>query len=187
MTRYPEIVAAIDQIQEHTRWKATRYTALARHERVEDQDLTAFVRSNRDVAELTEMLRRSEYIASLFAEPRWMPPRPERRMPSVQTIVKYWDGRHPFEADPLDPRCFGCSRAAPEWSGSYFERAHLVDRCLGGLDHVGNLALLCSNCHRVMPSFDIDEGPQAIGWVVAGGVLQVVAEIAETWFDSRPT
>jgi len=66
--------------------------------------------------------------------------RPRRKTPSVKRIAEFWE----CETD----RCCKCR--------GFFkglERAHLVDRCYGGLDGVQNLALLCWECHGMMPSF----------------------------------
>lgn len=44
----------------------------------------------------------------------------------------------------------------------------VVDRMLGGLDHVGNLRPLCESCHRLQPSFGPEEVDQAVAWFSAG-------------------
>jgi len=44
--------------------------------------------------------------------------------------------------------CFTCGNLDD------LERAHLVDRCFGGLDHCANLIIICHACHRKMPSFE---------------------------------
>lgn len=98
-----------------------------------------------------------------------------RRMPTLLKIVAYWARRDTFEFDPDRPACFGCGSQAPEWSGSYFDRAHLVDRYLGGLDNEPNLVPLCFLCHRLQPIFA--SGDQAIEWVRSGGWRNRMTEI----------
>lgn len=91
-------------------------------------------------------------------------------MPSPRQIAKFWSMRDEFSVDPLTPECFGCRRAADDWRS--FDRAHLVDRQVGGLDHEGNLVMLCPRpCHSLMPVFDIDERETAICWVRDQGWL----------------
>lgn len=75
-----------------------------------------------------------------------------RRMPAAHKVAKYWADRGDvFQVDLDDPRCFGCCHPVNNWGR--LERAHLINHAEGGLDHEGNLALLCRDCHRVMPSF----------------------------------
>ena len=165
----PDIRAAIDALDEPAEWKAARRAALARvSSTFEEEFNSAALRL--PVDELLQMLRSAKQEAERLADPRWLSKRPGRRMPSVSTIAKYWAGRRPFEDVSLEePQCFGCRRRAAEWSSSYFDRAHLVDRFLGGLDHAGNLVPLCVACHRLMPLFEIDQGQVALDWVRAGG------------------
>jgi hypothetical protein len=115
--------------------------------------------------------------------PAWS--RPYRREPRLAVIVRYWHERgDPFPLDDDDlssPHCFGCCRLVParlydpadaqavRWdkSSACLDRAHLVDRCRGGLDGPQNLVPLCLRCHRVMPMFT--DGMAAISWVMLGG------------------
>ena len=107
------------------------------------------------------------------------PDRPGRRMPKLWTIASYWaqrddlplmSAKHGLER----PHCFGCSYLVPcdlsaplkeRWNGSspYLVRAHLADRCLGGLDAPQNIVPLCGPCHHYMPSFEYPDA--AIEWV----------------------
>lgn len=80
-------------------------------------------------------------------------PRPNRKQVAHHKIAAYW-AKHPgkwFPRAAEDPQCFKCGLKVQEWRG--LERAHIVDRCKNGLDHEGNLALLCSPCHYRMPTF----------------------------------
>jgi hypothetical protein len=110
--------------------------------------------------------------------PDWVPERPERRMPSLWTIAQYWEKCGTFDVQIVRPICFACTGHAPHeedltpgyrWNGAgaYLDRAHLVDRFLGGLDGPQNLVPLCKVCHDLMPMFRI--GADAIEWVLSGG------------------
>jgi hypothetical protein len=163
-----EVAEAIDAMDEPEGWRAARREELSRICRGMDYTFTV-ERRGLSVDELLEKLAFAERQVRHLTHPRWMPLRPGRRMPSVRTIAKYWAGRSPFhEVDVEQPQCFRCLRLAPEWGGSYFERAHLVDRFLGGLDHAANLVPLCGRCHRMQPIFEIDQGLDALAWVSAG-------------------
>jgi len=54
-------------------------------------------------------------------------------------------------------------------NASGLDRAHLADRCFGGLDGPQNLALLCRWCHCAMPV--CTTGEEGFGYVLAGGIL----------------
>lgn len=114
-----------------------------------------------------------------------LPRRPSRYyMASLWEIARYWSERVPaeFSFEPLPwPHCFACNQDVPcrgkdsipdRWNkaSAYLDRAHLVDRELGGLDGPQNLVPLCLECHRRMPSFrGHDEHPGPVGWVRRGG------------------
>jgi hypothetical protein len=66
--------------------------------------------------------------------------RPARRMPSIRTIAE-------FHEMP-DDECWRCGLREP------LERAHIVDRCAGGLDGPQNLSLICYPCHMDMPTIE---------------------------------
>lgn len=57
-----------------------------------------------------------------------------------------------------DDRCWRC------WTAGPLDRAHLIDRCMGGLDGAQNLALLCYQCHRRMPSFEPGQEREALAY-----------------------
>lgn len=107
----------------------------------------------------------SKYKAARFAvlHPLWMPKRPPRRMPPAHRVANYWAGQDPFTVDSDNPACFRCHLRVDEWSN--LQRAHLVDRFRGGLDHAANLAMLCYVCHAIMPLFDAHESAHALAWV----------------------
>lgn len=109
-----------------------------------------------------------------------LPARPPRRMPALWTLASYWAARFGLDGDALAvPFCFGCGTempadgATPErrWNraAGRLERAHLVDRFLGGLDGPQNVIPLCVLCHKLMPMFDIEQGDAALAWVTGGG------------------
>ena len=111
--------------------------------------------------------------------PGWIPKRGSRRMPKPWKIAIYWHQRgHPVAGIITLPYCYRCGYVfrfvpalSPEgrWNAAELERAHLVDRIRGGLDGPQNLMPLCHRCHKIMPSFDPGEGPDAMAWVMRGG------------------
>lgn len=101
-------------------------------------------------------------------------------MPPLWAVVIYWlqEREAPLGGDGRIPHCFRCLRVSGydpmdgfdgRWNNSGLERAHLVDRALGGLDGAQNLMPLCWPCHKVMPSFGPGEGPDAIAWIRRDG------------------
>lgn len=88
--------------------------------------------------------------------------RPPRRMRPASAVADYHleQGTTP---DGAWPACFACHEGADRWSD--LERAHLVDRCSGGLDGPQNLVMLCSGCHGRMPSFYPGDEAAAWAWV----------------------
>lgn len=118
----------------------------------------AYVERNRRLErDIADLIRWGEM-------PNWVTQR-RRRMPSADSVADYWQLRHPFFAADT-PMCFRCNVPATAWGS--LERAHLVNHGYGGLDHAGNIAMLCAACHRIMPNFDIDEWDLAAIWVVRG-------------------
>ena len=126
-----------------------------------------------------------------------------RRHPSAWAIAEYWlsDTDTPF-CTPGDfyitgdlyriqlPHCFRCGKWLPAdngihekelWnrSGSWLQKAHLVDRALGGSDDTDNMVMLCAECHSVMPSFDYGERQAAIEWVLREDEDSHLASIRE--------
>jgi hypothetical protein len=90
--------------------------------------------------------------------------RPARKMPSALNVAKYHGAVDPDRLrDGHGPACMGCSTGADEWS--QLERAHLIDRCFGGLDGPQNIVMLCRKCHRSMPSFEPGREDAAWSWV----------------------
>lgn len=90
--------------------------------------------------------------------------RPARRMPSLKKIAKHLGISDSF------PHCFRC-RATSESStwGEWvpetgLERAHVIDRCRGGLDNAANLRPLCHQCHALQPSFGAGQEVEALRW-----------------------
>ena len=97
--------------------------------------------------------------------------RPDRRMPSMGRIVRYHGMDH--EA----PRCFKCRREYREWR--LLDRAHVIDRFCGGLDHEANLRPLCASCHRLQPIFRPGEEEQALAWFAdpVSPLAQIISRI----------
>lgn len=178
----PAHILAVLQIEEPLEWRRARLDRLAgvsgrlRHQMVYGP-----------LAGMHEALHYANSATAATLDPRWMPARPPRKMPSLASIVRHWMECDTFPSVRFDePHCFGCWREAPTWTGRYFDRAHLVDRQVGGLDHVGNMVPLCLLCHRVMPMFEIDEGDKAIAWVLNGGRDGVIMEIVQSMMESSP-
>lgn len=106
--------------------------------------------------------------------------RGKRRMPSVQAIHEYWCLERPDDAwqwfgqgDVGEPSCYACGywhelgrlpKEAEEWTWKGWQRAHVIDRCRGGLDGVQNLTLLCRECHRIMQSYGPGDEEAALAW-----------------------
>jgi hypothetical protein len=169
--------------------------------RLPDDQIGEFVRRYTD-EQMVPALRRLKAERERVLSPSWhpLPPRrPRRQMPSLWAIASYW---HVREGNPLlldaeaveFPYCFACSAMAPgidedrpvriRWNaaGRWLDRAHLVDRVFAGLDGPQNIVPLCYPCHKVMPSFRVEQGAEAIRWVIDGGrfatVRAVAAEVA---------
>ena len=94
--------------------------------------------------------------------------RPNRKMPPVDKIIKYWLERgNPFGIDVNGPACFRyrCPSRVSSWLN--LQRSHLVSRHLNGLDNESNLVMLCDYCNqRAMPDFGVDEYESAVLWVL---------------------
>lgn len=74
-------------------------------------------------------------------------PRLREEMPSVHGLLREWRQMGDPKKEPWDT-CWSCAD-----DDRKIERAHLHARCYAGLDHVGNLVLLCDLCHRQQPDF----------------------------------
>lgn len=77
-------------------------------------------------------------VAIYFATMRLLP-RKARSMPRVEKIAEFW-------GLPADT-CWRCGFEGRK----HIHRAHLIDRFLGGLDVIHNLALLCNHCNLASP------------------------------------
>ncbi len=165
-------------------WKACRWALNSGRKHYQQPDRDGRVRYGFREASTAE-LKLIEYKAELAKSPEWLATRPGRRlMPSLQTVAEYWlqrDGS-PFDDDPVGigkPHCIRCGFMhrwvikrgvywpTPAWdsASAWLDRAHLVDRDLGGLDGPQNVVPLCLGCHKIMPSFGSEEGPEALWWV----------------------
>lgn len=84
-----------------------------------------------------------------------------RRMPSIRAIADHHGLGEP-------PSCFHCGIAMPwtTWAraGTFLDRAHVIDRCFGGSDHVENLRPLCHECHSQQPAFRLGDEAVALYW-----------------------
>jgi hypothetical protein len=161
----------LPDLDEPWQWRQARLDALESLERASRDELKRIVLDGPidDMsANMGHLWRRVNGQARLVVQPAWLPPRPGRRMPSAVKVARYWATQRPdvFDVCAEEPACFRCGLDVEEWG--WLGRAHLVDRWLGGLDHAANLAMLCSLCHRIMPSYDIDEAAKAIAWIKEG-------------------
>lgn len=86
-----------------------------------------------------------------------------RRMPSMGAVAA-----HHRLAVGVCARCSVVARC---------ERAHVIDRTLGGLDDVQNLRPLCYPCHRDQPVFGPGEESVAMLW------FELPTELA--WYVAR--
>lgn len=89
------------------------------------------------------------------------PKRPARRMPPLGKIAAY----HNLGSAPHCVRCGDWALVA-HWdeSSRFLDRAHIIDRHLGGLDDLQNIAPLCPKCHRRQPSFAPGQETSALAW-----------------------
>jgi hypothetical protein len=114
----------------------------------------------------------------MTAQQERLPARPRRHMPSLRKIVDHWRETGTFDVED-HPHCFACREQAPadNWTDArgWLERAHLIDRYLGGLDGPQNLVPLCGVCHGWQPIFE--PGAEAIAWVLAGGYRGEIARL----------
>lgn len=114
--------------------------------------------------------------------------RPTRKMPPCGEIHDYWaECRNGYwvyffgQVSIDHPRCY-CCHIGPEmlcendWPrhlwGSFFDRAHIIDRSRDGLDGPQNLVLLCKSCHRAQPSFGPSDWMFFLEWVWDHGKRQ---------------
>jgi 5-methylcytosine-specific restriction endonuclease McrA len=149
-------------VAEPPEWRKARRAAIAR---IDQQVIDLYLRGAPARREKVRTLKAR--IAHIEADPNWLPPRPGRRMPAARRVAAFWAAQPgPFTVHPDVPQCFRCGAGVGKWSD--LERAHLVDRWAGGLDHAANLVMLCPLCHRAMPIFLPGEVEQARGWVLAG-------------------
>lgn len=137
-------------------WRSLRAELLAELDRLQGGDFDP--RKVRP-SDFSSISRRRAIINN----PAWMPERPGRRMPPAKRVATYWRTRGAFNIDVSDPRCFCCGRQESSWGD--LERAHLIDRAIGGLDNEPNLTMLCRTCHSQQPIFEIDEWDNALRWV----------------------
>lgn len=90
--------------------------------------------------------------------------RPPRRMPALKALAAY----HGMGSDP---HCFVCGYGrGGDWvsAGSWLDRAHVIDRFLGGLDGPQNLRPLCRLCHNIQPVFEPGQEAEALTWFGEG-------------------
>jgi 5-methylcytosine-specific restriction endonuclease McrA len=159
--RLPFCVTLPD-LDEPWQWRQARIDAV----HALDQNVTKNVCNT--TIDWPALVRQSKGQAEQIVRPEWLPARPPRRPPSAVKIATYWAERRAgvFNVDVDDPACFRCGLSVSEWGR--LERAHLVDRWCGGLDHEGNMAMLCCVCHKAMPWYDIDGVDGAIAWIADG-------------------
>ena len=166
---YAALVGLLDELPH---WLETRLAAIAKIQNNAIHDYLS-APAGAGIGLLTRANRECFLIATM---PNWLPKRPGRRMPQADSVARFWH-EHPgtFDVNLAAPACFRCGAGAGSWR--HLERAHLVDRWCGGLDHEANLAMLCGNCHTRMPMFLVEQGAQAITWIQSDDDLERVVAI----------
>lgn len=73
--------------------------------------------------------------------------RGKRKMPSATAIATYWAPiiQETYGKSIDRDTCFKCGHVENEFNN---DRAHIIARCDGGSDEVGNLWMLCKLCHK---------------------------------------
>ena len=92
-----------------------------------------------------------------------------RRMPDVNVIKRYWEGKFRFIEDfgwnelPINA-CWKCGKER------YIEKCHIHAKCSGGDDSPSNLHLLCGWCHkRSELLYGFEPGLAYYEWFYSGG------------------
>lgn len=170
--------AALIDVNEHWIWRRARLDAIAE---VQKNAIDEYLRAAPDGH--TGYANANWRCFHIATASNWLPDRPPRRMPPAHRVAAFWAAQDgPFIVDHSVPQCFRCGIYVSEWR--VLQRAHLVDRWAGGLDHEANLVMLCALCHRVMPVFLPGEDERARRWVLNGTGL---AELLwPTYADGHP-
>lgn len=162
-------------------WKDARTAEIKRLQKIETQLLHLRGGGHLNRTQFYEQLKQLEKaINQAKFQEDWLAFRPARKMPSAKKIAAYWEQRGtPFDVQSNQPCCFACKTRSDRWNN--FDRAHLVDRFLGGLDHEANLAMLCHTCHKIMPMFEVSDYQHAIDWVLSNPLLQLVKNVFDQY------
>lgn len=181
-----EIAPAIAET-ETSEWLAVRRQHIAALHAAQDRTLErwvdGYITSERRRESHASIQRDIDRVASY---PGWLAARPPRRMPPARRVAEHWHRLGaPFAIDIDEPACFGCGLTVARWSD--LERAHMIDRFLGGLDHEANLAMLCALCHRLMPMFDVGDEAAALHYVQnSGSAMHAIIASADESTDKQP-
>jgi len=113
-------------------------------------------------------------------------------MPSLNTIVKYWEAEYeagrPTPWLPTfewhEPECMACGYLAEswgnkDWSKAKLDRCHIIPRAFGGSDEPSNLVLMCKRCHEDSP--DCADPQILIKWMKDKPRLILGKFTPETW------
>jgi 5-methylcytosine-specific restriction endonuclease McrA len=74
-------------------------------------------------------------------------------------------------------RCMVCGGDLTGDNAVYWECGHIIDRFLGGPDHINNLVVMCITCNRLKPPTKTRD--EYLAWAVNGGpIMEISAEVS---------
>lgn len=73
-------------------------------------------------------------------------------------------------------RCMVCGSWMIGDDKRYWECGHIIDRCVGGPDHLNNLVVMCILCNRLKPL--TETRAEYLEWAKKGGPAAEIAEIS---------
>jgi len=67
-------------------------------------------------------------------------------------------------------RCMVCGSSLAGEDAAYYECGHIIDRFLGGSDHINNLVVMCITCNRLKPGTRTRD--EYLAWARRGSPLK---------------